>query len=186
MFALFCSLIRLLVLPSSLREIALENLALRQQLTVFKRRCPRPRLQKTDRLFWLCLSRTWRDWRRALIIVKPETVVSWHRKGFRLFWTWISKRKRRGRPEALPEIRALIMKMAAANPLWGAPRIHGELLKLGIEVSERTVSRLLPRKRRPPSQSCKTFLDNHVSELASVDFFTVPSATFRVLFVLVQ
>ena len=185
MFALFCSLVRLLVLPSTVREIALENLALRQQLTVFKRRCPRPRLRKADRLFWLCLSRTWKHWRRALIIVRPETVVSWHRKGFRLFWTWISRGKCSGRPEAIPEIRALIRKMAAANPLWGAPRIHGELLKLGIEISERTVCRLLPRKRRPPSQSWKTFLDNHVSELVSVDFFTVPTATFRVLFVLV-
>jgi len=185
MFALLCSLIRLLILPGSVREMALENLALRQQLTVFQRRCPRPRLRKADRWFWLCLSRTWKDWRRALIIVKPETVVSWHRKGFRLFWTWISRKKRRGRPEASPEIRALIRKMAAANPLWGAPRIHGELLKLGIEISERTVSRLLPRKRRPPSPSWKTFLDNHVSELVPVDFFTVPTATFRVLFVLV-
>ena len=136
-------------------------------------------------MFWLCLSRTWKHWRRALIIVRPETVVSWHRKGFRLFWTWISRGKCSGRPEAIPEIRALIRKMAAANPLWGAPRIHGELLKLGIEISERTVSRLLTRKRRPPSQSWKTFLDNHVSELVSVDFFTVPTATFRVLFVLV-
>src|SRR5215472_15106895 len=172
MFTLFCSLIRLLILPGSVREIALENLALRQQLTVFKRRCPRPRLQKADRWFWLCLSRTWKDWRRrALIIVQPETVVASHRQGFRLFWTWISGRKRRGRPEAIPEIRALIMKMAAANPLWGAPRIHGEMLKLGIDVSERTVSRLLPRKRRPPSQSWKTFLDHHVGELVSVDFF---------------
>src|SRR5215469_15790748 len=93
MFAIFCSLIRLLVLPGTVREIALENLALRQQLTVFKRRCPRPRLQKADRWFWLCLSGTWKDWRRALIIVQPETVVSWHRKGFRLLWTWISRRK---------------------------------------------------------------------------------------------
>src|SRR5215470_16229594 len=86
MFALFCSLIRLLVLPGTVRDIALENLALRQQLTVIKRRCPRPRLRKADRWFWLGLSRTWKDWRRALIIVQPETVVSWHRQGFRLFW----------------------------------------------------------------------------------------------------
>ena len=94
MFALLCSRIRLLVLPGSVREIALENLALRQQLTVLKRRCARPRLRRADRLFWLCLSRTWKNWRQALIIVRPETVVSWHRKGFRLFWTWVS------RPEA--------------------------------------------------------------------------------------
>jgi transposase InsO family protein len=185
MFSLLCSLIRLLVRSGHVREAALENLALRQQLTVFKRHRPRPRLGKADRLFWLLLSRTWKDWQRALIIVKPETVVSWHRKGFPLFRTGIFRKKRSGRPEASPEIRALVRKMAAANPLWGAPRLHGELLKLGIEISERTVSRLLPRKRRPPCQSWKTFLDNHVGELVSVDFFTVPTATFRVLFVLV-
>lgn len=185
MFALFYSLIRLLVLPGSLREIALENLALRQQLTVLKRRCPRPRLRKADRLFWLCLSRTWKDWRRALIIVKPGTVVSWHRQGFRLFWSWISRRKGIGRPEAGREMRDLIRKMAAANPLWGAPRIHGELLKLGIAISERTVSRLMPKNRKPPSQTWRAFLNNHVQDLVSVDFFTVPTATFRVLFVLV-
>ena len=165
--------------------MALENLALRQQLTMFKRQCPRPRLRKADRLFWLLLSKTWKDWRRALIIVRPETVVSWHRKGFRLFWTWISKRKHSGRRAVSPEIRALIRKMSAANPLWGAPRIHGELLKLGIMLSERTVFRLMHGSRKPPSQTGKTFLDNHVNELVSLDFFTVPTATFRVLYVLV-
>ena len=185
MFALLCSLIRLLVLPGSVREMALENLALRQQLTVFKRHSPRPRLRKADRLFWVLLSKSWKEWQRALIIVKPETVVSWHRKGFRLFWTRISRKRRSGRPEASSEIRALIRKMAAANPFWGAPRIHGELLKLGIDISERTVSRLLPKKRKPPSQTWKAFLDNHVNELVSIDFFTVPTASFRVLFALV-
>jgi len=184
MFVLLGSLLRLLVSPSSLRDIALENLALRQQLAVFKRKCPRPRLRRTDRFFWVWLSRSWKDWHRALIIVRPETVVAWHRKGFRLFWSWISRRKS-GRPEASPAVRALILKMAAANPLWGAPRIHGELLKLGIHISERTVSRLLPRKHRPPSQTWKAFLDNHLNHLVSIDFFTVPTATFRGLFVLV-
>ena len=184
MFALLGSLLRLLVSPACLRDIALENLALRQQLAVFKRKCPRPRLQRTDRFFWVWLSRGWKDWRRALVIVRPETVVAWQRKGFRLFWSWICRRKC-GRSEASPAIRALILKMAAANPLWGAPRIHGELLKLGIPISERTVSRLLPRKRRPPSQTWKAFLDNHLNQLVSIDFFTVPTATFRVLFGLV-
>ena len=185
MFALLCSVIRLLVSPGYVREMALENLALRQRLAVFKRHCPRPRLRKADRLFWVWLSSTWKDWRRALMIVKPETVVSWHRKGFRFFWTWISKRKRTGRPETSPAIRALTRKMTAANPLWGAPRIHGELLKLGIPISERSVSRLLAKNRKPPSQTWKTFLDNHVNELVAIDFFTVPTATFRILFVLV-
>lgn len=129
MFALISLLLRLLVWPSNVRDIALENLALRQQLTVFKRHRPRLRLRKEDRLFWVCLSMTWKNWRQALLIVKPETVVSWHRRGFRLFWSWISRRKGMGRPEAAREIRELIRKMAAANPLWGAPKIHGELLK---------------------------------------------------------
>ena len=185
MFSLLCSIIRALVWPRHAREIAMENLALRQQLTVFKRQCPRPRLRKADRLFWLVLSTTWKDWRRALIIVRPETVVSWHRKGFRLFWSWISRRRHSGRRSVSPEIRASIRKMAAANPLWGAPRIHGELLKLGITLSERSVSRLMHRSPKPPSQTWKTLLANHVNELVSVDFFTVPTATFRVLFVLV-
>ena len=169
MFVLLGSLLRLLVSSPKLRDIALENLALRQQLAVFKRKCPRPRLRGTDRFFWVWLSRSWKDWHRVLIIVRPETVVAWHHKDFRLFWTWISRRKS-GRPEASPEIRALIRKMARANPFWGAPRIHGELLKLGILISERTVSRLLPTNRRPPSQTWKAFLDNHVNELVSIDF----------------
>ncbi len=141
MLALMGSLLRLLVSPANLRDIALENLALRQQLAVFKRKRPRPRLRRADRFFWVWLSRCWKDWHRALVIVRPETVVAWHRQGFRLFWSRISRRKS-GRPEASPVIRALILKMAAANPLWGAPRIHGELLKLGMEVCERTVSQL--------------------------------------------
>ncbi len=184
MFALLGSLLPLLVSPACLRDIALENLALRQQLAVLKRKCPRPRLRRTNRFFWVWLSRGWKDWPRALVIVRPETVMAWQRKGFRLYWSWISRQKS-GRPEARPAIRALILKIAAANPLWGAPRIHGELIKLGIPISERTVSRLLPRKRRPPSQTWKTFLDNHLNQLVSIDFFTVPTATFRILFVLV-
>ena len=120
------SLLRFLLLPRSLREVALENLALRQQLAVMKRRRPRPRLQIADRIFWVWLSTVWSHWRQALMIVRPETVVSWHRKGFRLFWTWISRRKRSGRPEVSTEIRALIHRMAESNPFWGAPRIHGE------------------------------------------------------------
>ena len=105
MFALLGSLLRLLVSPAYLRDIALENLALRQQLAVFKRKCPRPRLRRTDRFFWVWLSRSWENWHQALVIVRPETVVAWHRKGFRLFWAWISRRKS-GRPEAHPAIRS--------------------------------------------------------------------------------
>jgi len=165
----------------------LENLALCQQLAVMKRQCPRPRLRKVDRWFWVRLSRVWSNWRRPLLIVRPETVVRWHRRGFGVYWTWISRRRRQwvGRPRVSPEVRDLIRKMAESNSLWGAPRIHGELLKLGIKISERTVSRLMPRRRKPPSQTWRAFLDNHVQDLVSLDFFTMPTATFRVLFVLI-
>jgi hypothetical protein len=168
----------------SRRDLALENLALRQQLAVLSRERPRPRLTTGARLFWVWLSRVWIDWTSALVIVKPETVIRWHRIGFKLFWTWRSRHRRTGRPPLDPEVRALILRMAAANPTWGAPRIHGELLKLGIEISQRTVGRLMPRRRKPPSQTWRALLDNHVKELVSIDFFTVPTATFRVLFVL--
>lgn len=183
MFTLLFSLSRLLVSPGNVRDIAWENLALRQQLAIMKRQCPRPRLRTVDRFFWFWLSRIWLHRRKALLVVRPATVVGWHRQGFRLFWTWISRRKQSGRAGVSPEVRDLIRKMAIANPFWGAPRIHGELLKLGIEVSERTVSRLMPQQRKPPSQTWKVFLNNHVKDLVSIDFFTVPTISFRVLFV---
>lgn len=132
MFAFLSSFLRLLVSPRSVREIALENLALRQQLAVMKRGCPRPRLLTADRIFWVWLSNVWSHWRQALMIVRPETVLSWHRKWFRLYWSWISRRRRCGRPEVSTEIRVLIRRMAEANPFWGALRVHGELLKLGL------------------------------------------------------
>jgi hypothetical protein len=116
---------------------------------------------------WIWLAKIWKDWRSALLIVKPETVIGWHRKGFKLFWRKLSQQNAVGRPSVNPEIIALIKKMAQANPFWGAPRIQGELLKLRIEVSERTVSRLLPKGRRPPSQTWRSFLDNHVKEMVS-------------------
>jgi transposase InsO family protein len=166
-------------------NLALENLALRQQLAILKRTQKRPAISTKDRLFWVWLSRIWLEWRASLLIVKPDTVIGWHRKGFRLFWTKLSRRKIGGRPSATSQITALIKQMTQANPLWGAPRIHGELLKLGIDISERTVSRLMPKNRKPPSQTWRTFLDNHFRELVSIDFLTVPTATFRVLYVLV-
>jgi putative transposase len=166
-------------------DLAVENLALRQQLAVLQRRRPRPPLAWTDRLFWIALSRIWVSWRSALAIVKPDTVVRWHRTAFRRFWTWRS-REPQGRPPTNRDVRVLVRRMALANPLWGAPRIHGELLKLGIDIGERTVSRLLPKlPRKPPSQTWRTFLTNHIDTLVSVDFLTVPTATFRVLFVFV-
>jgi putative transposase len=160
-------------------------LALRQQLAVYKRTAPRPRLHTMDRLFWAGLARVWTGWRKALVIVSPDTVLRWHRRRFREYWTSLSRRPTGGRPRINAEIAALVRKMAAANPLWGAPRIHGELLKLGIDVAERTISRLMPKRRPVPSQTWRTFLANHIGDLVSIDFFTVPSVRLRVLFVLV-
>jgi len=164
--------------------LALENLALRQQLAAWKVRQPRPPLAATDRIFWVVLSRFWKNWRSSLQIVQPETVVRWHRQGFRRYWAWKS-RHRLGRPAISAELRDLIRRMSRANPLWGAPRIHGELLKLGLTVSQATVSKYMLRLRRPPSQAWRTFLNNHASGLIALDFFMVPTATFRVLFVLI-
>ena len=135
-------------------------------------------LKMTDRWLWVALSRLWSGWRSSLIIVKPGTVVAWHRKGFRLYWTWKS-RQRIGRPKINSEVREIIQKMSRANPLWGAPRIHGELLKLGVAVAQATVAKYMVRSPRPPSQSWRTFLDNHISQLVSVDFFTVPRFGWR-------
>jgi len=167
------------------RQLALENLALRQQLAVYKRTASRPKLRNSDRLFWVALSRVWASWRQALVIVAPDTVLRWQRRRFREHWTKLSGRPSVGRPLVNLEIRIFVSRMATANPLWGAPRIHGELLKLGIHVAERTVSRLIPKRRSPPSQTWRTFLTNHVRDLVSIDFLTVPTARLRVLFVLV-
>jgi transposase InsO family protein len=121
----------------------------------------------------------------VLVIVQPETVVRWHRQGFRYYWNWKSRRGRSGRPQLDPAIRTLLCRMSRANPLWGAPRIHGELLKLGIDISQTTVAKYMLHRRRPPSQTWRAFLDNHLEDLVAIDFFTVPSATFHILFVFV-
>ena len=167
------------------RALVLENLALRHQLAVLQRTAPRPRLRPSDRVFWVLLARLWHGWAEAVAIVQPETVIRWQRTGFRLFWTWKSRRHGPGRPAIAPDVRALIRTMARANPLWGAPRIHGELQKLGLEISQAMVSKYLVRRRTPPSQTWRTFLDNHLRSLVSVDFFTVPTVMFKVLFVFV-
>ena len=133
--------------------LQLENLALRHQLGVLQRSVKRPKLAPADRLVWACLSAVWSGWRSALIIVKPNTVIAWHRRSFRLFWTWKVRRGQPGRPAIPKNVRELIRRLSHENPLWGAPRIHGELLKLGFEVSERTISRLMPRRRTLPSQT---------------------------------
>ena len=165
-------------------NLALEILALRQQLGVLKRKRPHPRLRIQDRIFWTLLRRLWPAWSHVLVIVKPETVVAWHRAGFRLFWRLRSKPKTRGRPKLDAEVRTLIRRMANENSTWGAPRIHGELLKLGFDISERTVSRYI-RRLSPPEQARKlwaTFLRNHREVITAMDFFTVPTLTFRILY----
>jgi putative transposase len=171
-------------LPSALRsreDLIAENLALRHQIEVLQRNCSKPILRWRDRAFWDFLSCLWPDWRRSLYIVQPDTVIRWHRQGFRYYWKWKSRQKRAGRPRVAPEIRELIRQMSASNQLWGAPRIHGELLKLGIKVSQASVSKYMVRHRWPPSQSWRTFIVNHARDIVSIDFFTVPTATFRVL-----
>ena len=171
---------------SSRRSLLIENLALRQQLAVFKRQHSRPRLTPSDKIFWLLLRRLWSSWKTALIVVSPETVVRWHRVGFQLYWRLISRvRKSVGRRPVTREIRELIFKMVDENPTWRAPRIHGELIMLGFEVSERSVSRWMRRAPRTldAAQRWLTFLRNHREAIAAMDFFSVPTITFNVLYV---
>src|SRR5215471_31 len=164
--------------------LQLENLALRHQIGVLQRSSgKRPILTLVDRLLWVWLSRIWSGWRSALAIVRPETVLAWHRKGFRLFWTWKVRHGQPGRPVISREVRDLIRKMCRENPSSGAPRIHGELLKLGIDIGESSVSKYMVRNRKPPSQTWRTFLENHAQQLVSIDFFTVPTIRFQVLYV---
>src|SRR6266403_1585199 len=153
-----------------------EILALRHQLLVLQRsnRGHKLRLGWADRVLWVWLSRLWNDWRSALLLVKPETVIARHRQGFHLYWRWKS-RCCEGRPTVSPEVQNLIRHMSLANPSWGAPRIHGELLKLGIQVSQATVAKYMVRHRKPPSQSWRTFLKNHAKDLVSADFFICPN-----------
>jgi transposase InsO family protein len=140
-------------------------------------------LRWRNRAFWDLFSCFWGDWRKSLYIVQPETVIRWHRQGFRYYWRWKSRTRWPGRPRTPREVRDLIHQMSRDNPLWGAPRIHGELRKLGIDVCQSTVSKYMVRHRKPPSQSWRTFLSNHAQDIVSIDFFTAPTATFRVLYV---
>ena len=180
MFALIQHLVR-----ASFRSrhgLILENIALRHQIEILERQQKRPRLKNLDRLFWVLLRRVWPDWRHVLFVVQPDTVVRWHRAGFHAYWRWKCRTKRRGRPRLTLDERSLIREMTRDNPTWGVPRIHGELLKLGIEMSPTTVGKYMGRTK-PPSQTWKTFLKNHASEIVSIDFFTVPTITGQVLYV---
>jgi putative transposase len=163
--------------------VELENLALRHQLHVLRRQRPgRLRLFALDRLLWVWLYRLWPRCLDAMVLVKPATVVQWHRQGFRLFWRW---RSRTGRPSVERETRDLIRQMSRANPLWGAPRIHGELLKLGIEISQATVAKYMVRRRGTPSPTWRSFLRNQAAGIAAIDMFVVASASFRLLYVMI-
>src|SRR3984893_6078634 len=163
--------------------LELETLALRHQLHVLRRQRPgRPRLFAIDRLLWVWLYRLWPRCLEVMVLVKPATVIQWHRQVFSLFWRW---RSRSGSASVEREIRDLIRQMSRANRLWGAPRIHGELLKLGIEVSQATVAKYMVRRRGAPSPTWRTFVRNHAEGIAAIDIFVVASASFRLLYVMI-
>src|SRR2546423_2038258 len=164
--------------------LELKLVALEHQLAVLRRPRPgRPPLSSLDRLLWMSLYRIWPQIIDAMVLVKPATVVEWHRKGFRFYWRWRSRRP--GRPRTGPEIRDLIRRMSNANPLWGAPRIHGELLKLGIKISQATVGRWMPWRPKVPSPTWRSFLCNHLPDIVAIDMFVVATATFHLLYALI-
>jgi putative transposase len=176
------SILRLL---HSRRTLLLENLALRQQLAELKRRHQKPRLSVVDKLFWILARRFWSKWKQTLIIVTPETVVRWHRDGFRLYWKLISKVRRLiGRRQTPKEVRDLIFRIVRENPTWGAPRVHGGLLMLDFDVSDGTISRWMKRAPRDLTRATcwLAFLRNHREAIAAPDFFTVPTMPFGVLY----
>ncbi|MCK4415307.1 MAG: integrase core domain-containing protein [Candidatus Eisenbacteria sp.] len=164
-------------------SLQIENLALRHQLAVLRRSCRRPRIRSRDRIFWSWLSRVWSGWRGALVIVRPETVLAWRRRKFREYWRKLSRSGKPGRPSIPREVRDLIRRMSTANPLWGAPRIVGELGKIGIDVPKSTVAKYMVRRRRPPSATWRAFLKSHIRDIVAVDFFVVPTVRNRILFV---
>src|SRR5215471_18357833 len=176
---IWCALIGLFRSRAALEA---EILVLRHQLNVLRRKSPkRLAFGNIDRLVFACLYRVAPEVLDALKILKPQTVIRWHRAGSRAYWRWKS-RPRGGRPKTPADVRQLIRDMSVANPLWGAPRIHGELLKLGIDVGQTTVAKYMARRRRPPSQGWKTFLRNHADGIASMDLFVVPTISFRLLY----
>jgi len=172
----------LLLLFQSRSRLQVEILVLRQQLIVLRRTAPkRVRVRTRDRLLFMLLYRIWPGILDSIAVIQPDTIVRWHRRGFRALWWWKSRR-RLGRPGIAKDMRDLACEISRANPLWGAPRIHGELLKLGIDVAQSTVAKYMSRTRRPPSQSWRTFLYNHAEAIAAVDLFVVPTITFGMLF----
>src|SRR5271165_4996748 len=167
------------------RDLLLENLVLRQQLSVLKRRHAKPKIATIDKLFWVCIRQIWSGWKGPLGLVHPDSVTRWHRAGFRLYWSLLSKpHKPAGRQRISKQVRDLIFRMVVENPTWGAPRIHGELLMLGFDVSERSISRWMKRAPRDPDRAKRwlAFLRNHREAIAAMDFFTVPTITFASLY----
>jgi putative transposase len=162
--------------------VALENIALRHQLAVLQRSVSRPRLRPWDRAFWVCLSRLWRPWRSSLLIVQPATVLTWHRRGFQLYWRWRSRSAPMGRPSIDAQLRSLIRRRALANPTWGRRRIQAELHLLGYDVAELTVAKYRCRPSPSPSPTWRFFLEAHLREIVAIDFFVVPTLTVRLLF----
>jgi len=183
MITLLLGLLRDLFRPS--RDLVIENLSLRQQILVLERGNPRPRITDFDRTFWVLLSRLWANWRRPLRIVQPETVIGWHQRVWRFWWRWKSRDKTIGRPRISTELIELIRRISRENQTWGAPRIHGEMVKLGYDLSEATVARYMIKRRGRPNQNWTTFLHNHLGEIAAIDFLTVPTVMFRTLYVFV-
>jgi putative transposase len=169
----------------SRHAMQLEILALRHQLAVYQHCVKRPKLQPSDRLLWAWLSRLWFGWCQALEFVQPRTVIAWQKKRFRDYWRRLSQNGKPGRPAIAKEVRELIQDMWRSNPLWGSPRIMGELRKLGINVAKSTVERYRPKRRKPSSPTWKAFLNNHVKDIVACDFFTVPTASCKILFVFI-
>ena len=168
------------------KRLMLENIALRHQVTLLKRSVKRPRIEDSDRILWIMLKRALKEWRETVHFVKPDTVIKWHRKGFRYFWKRKSKARQPGRPPIPMGVILLIRRMAKENVTWGAPRVVDELALLGHKVAESTVAKYMARARRTePSQSWRTFLRNHLGRTAACDFFVVPTATFKLLYVFV-
>jgi transposase InsO family protein len=185
MMTILFALVSILVFRFRSRAaLELRLVALQHQLTVLRRQRPgRPQLSSMDRLLWVLLYRIRPQVIDAMVLVKPATVIAWHRKGFRFYWRWRSRRP--GRPRINPEIRDLIRGMSSANPLWGAQRIHGELLKLGIKISQATVGRWMPRRPKVPSPTWRSFVRNHLPDIAAIDMIVVFTATFQLLYALI-
>ncbi|WP_051677658.1 hypothetical protein [Bradyrhizobium sp. URHD0069] len=183
MIGLFCFVLAILASPfKSKSRLEAENEVLRHQLIVLRRKLKgRARLTNNDRWFFVQMYRCFPSTLKVVRIVQPETLVRWHRAGFRRYWRWKSRR-RGGRPRIEIELRALIRQMSTENFLWGAPRIHGELLKLGFNVAQSSVAKYMVKRRGPPSQGWKTFLRNHAPDIAAMDLFVVPTIGFRLVY----